>query len=152
MESGIVKNYMADRGFGFIKMEDRKDIFFHVKNGKNVTAGRSEPELSFRNARCAVDPKAGDRLMFELEQGQKGLTANPWCFAEDWKRVKKEIDSRPVSVDEPVSKKTETPFDIGQAHENKNGGPRYVGNKKRHDSFKEERQPTPYDRAKQKHS
>lgn len=151
MKSGVIKNYVADRGFGFIKMGDGKDIFFHVKNGKNVTAGRNEPELSWRNARCAVDPKAGDRLMFELAQGQKGLTADPWCFAEDWERAEQEIASRPASANEPLAESTK-PFDIGQAHENKGDKPRHTGNEKKRGNFGEERQPTPYDRAKNKHS
>lgn len=99
MKSGIVKKYFSGegpgRGFGFIKVEGGKDVFFHIKNRKNVNAEAGEPELSFIIAKCNVrDPKEGDRIMFDVVQGKKGLMAEPWCFAEDWERAMEEIASQ----------------------------------------------------------
>lgn len=145
MKSGTVKNYNADRGFGFIKIEDGKDVFFHIKNGKYVNAGKSKPELSFRNTKCTPDPKAGDRLMFEVIQGQKGLVADPWCLAEDWKRAEQEIASRPSDVAQKTIEKVAAIVDVGQqAHEGK--AQTHRKDHKKRMGREEERQTTRYKR------
>lgn len=58
--TGIIKN-VTDRGFGFITREgEAKDLFFHSKDLVNV----------------AFDSlKAGDKVNFEVVEGEKGLAA-----------------------------------------------------------------------------
>ncbi len=58
--TGIIKN-LHERGFGFITREgETKDLFFHSKDLQGVTFD----EL-----------KAGDKVTFEVVEGEKGLAA-----------------------------------------------------------------------------
>lgn len=57
---GIIKRVIRDRGFGFIRAEDGKEIFFHRS---------SLQELNFDSL------KEGQSVEFELEGGPKGPRA-----------------------------------------------------------------------------
>jgi CspA family cold shock protein len=58
--TGTIKT-LTDRGFGFISQEGQeKDLFFHSKDLSGVTFD----EL-----------KVGDKVTFEVVQGEKGLNA-----------------------------------------------------------------------------
>jgi CspA family cold shock protein len=57
---GIVKKVVRDRGFGFIKGEDGMEVFFHRTSLQN---------LNFDSL------KEGEKIRFELEQGEKGARA-----------------------------------------------------------------------------
>ena len=60
MANGIVKWFSDKRGFGFIEQENGPDVFVHHSN---------------INAQGFKSLKEGDRVTFEIEQGQKGPTA-----------------------------------------------------------------------------
>ena len=60
MATGTVKWFNDSKGFGFIEQEDGQDVFVH-HSGINTTGFRSLSE--------------GDRVEFEVEQGQKGPAA-----------------------------------------------------------------------------
>jgi CspA family cold shock protein len=60
MTNGTVKWFNASKGFGFIEQEDGPDVFVH-HSAINASGFRSLDE--------------GDRVSFDLEQGQKGLSA-----------------------------------------------------------------------------
>ncbi|HJO63191.1 MAG: cold-shock protein [Desulfobacterales bacterium] len=60
MTNGIVKWFNEQKGFGFIEQEDGPDVFVH-HSGINAAGFRSLNE--------------GDRVTFEIEQGQKGPAA-----------------------------------------------------------------------------
>jgi cold shock CspA family protein len=111
MKDGIVKNYIPDRGFGFITVKNGKDLFFHIKAGKNIRAGESGPEFS--KSKLTREPKAGDRIMFEAVQGERGMVALPWCFAEDWEQAAKQekAASLPDSATKPLVEKVEIEAD-----------------------------------------
>lgn len=56
MKNGTVKFFNKEKGFGFIKEEGGQDIFVHVSGLK-------------------ADIKENDKVVFEVEQGKKGLNA-----------------------------------------------------------------------------
>ena len=60
MATGTVKWFNDAKGFGFIEQEDGQDVFVH-HSGINSVGFRSLNE--------------GDRVEFEVEQGQKGPAA-----------------------------------------------------------------------------
>ena len=57
MEVGTVKFFNIAKGFGFIKQESGRDLFFHVS------------EIS------GAEPKDGDNVEFQVGQGRKGPCA-----------------------------------------------------------------------------
>ena len=60
MINGTVKWFSGHKGFGFIEQEDGADVFVH-HSAINATGFRSLTE--------------GDRVSFDIEQGQKGPAA-----------------------------------------------------------------------------
>ncbi len=60
MADGIVKWFNDSKGFGFIEQENGSDVFVH-HSSINATGFKSLQE--------------GDRVTFDVEQGQKGPAA-----------------------------------------------------------------------------
>jgi cold shock protein len=60
MEKGTVKWFNSAKGFGFIQRESGEDVFVHYRS---ITGN------GYKNL------EDGDKVEFEVEQGQKGLQA-----------------------------------------------------------------------------
>ena len=60
MANGIVKWFSDQKGFGFIEQEDGPDVFVH-HSGINASGFKSLRE--------------GDKVTFDIEDGQKGPAA-----------------------------------------------------------------------------
>lgn len=60
-ESGTVKWFNNDKGYGFIKRDTGEDVFVHHTAITNQAGYRTLKE--------------GDRVQFEIKQGPKGLHA-----------------------------------------------------------------------------
>ena len=60
MANGIVKWFNDSKGFGFIEQEDGSDVFVHFSEIKSD---------GFKSL------SEGDRVTFDIEQGQKGPSA-----------------------------------------------------------------------------
>jgi CspA family cold shock protein len=66
MINGTVKWFNDRKGFGFIEQVDGPDVFVH--HSAINTTGFSSPS-GFKSL------NEGDRVTFDIEQGQKGLAA-----------------------------------------------------------------------------
>ena len=56
MNKGIVKFFNQTKGFGFIKMTNDQDVFVHISGLRD-------------------EIRENDSVIFELQQGQKGMNA-----------------------------------------------------------------------------
>lgn len=57
MKTGTVKFFNSEKGFGFIEVEDEKDVFVHS------------------SALEGISLQEGDKVQFDVEKGKKGPQA-----------------------------------------------------------------------------
>lgn len=64
MESGTIKFFKTDAGYGFIQSDDGQEVFVHVSG-------------------CEEKIKKGDRVVFEIAPGKRGDNAVKVRLIED---------------------------------------------------------------------
>jgi CspA family cold shock protein len=69
MATGQVKSVLYDRGFGFIRMPDGEEVFFHREG--------LAPDVNFEMLR------PGEAVSFELRQGARGPRAENVTLERD---------------------------------------------------------------------
>lgn len=97
-EKGTVKFFdeRPDKNYGFITLESGEEIFFHLDGRFTVTIDPNSITPVF-NSRMSKDerrvPKKGERICCTKKSGAetKRVRADPWCFADDWERIEKNI-------------------------------------------------------------
>lgn len=84
---GVVR-YFSPRGFGFIRWDNPRDLFFHISSIASPVATRDgvvfEPTPRGQSPR---QPKIGDQVAFEIGQGERGSVAAHWCFSNDYEEA-----------------------------------------------------------------
>jgi hypothetical protein len=100
VEFGTVIHYNPDRRFGFLKLDEGSQLFFHLHSGAIIAAGGSDPEfgaLAIRSQRQTREPKIGDRLAFRRGRSNDDRPkAEPWGYASEWEVARETIARRPV--------------------------------------------------------
>lgn len=97
MEMGIVKFFNEKKGFGFMLVKGKEDVFFHINNYKKIEQGNEHPRFcktyERRRIMPKILPKNGDALVFERFIAPR---ADAWGFKCDYQRVEKDISTRPT--------------------------------------------------------
>ncbi len=87
MEYGKVKRYFPERGFGFIQATTGQEIFFHIRQQRELHEDLLEPRFGSEEISIHA-PQRDDLVVFRSVQGTKGLQTAEWGFREDYDRVK----------------------------------------------------------------
>jgi cold shock CspA family protein len=104
-EKGTVKFFDArdNKRFGFLTLEDGKEIFFHFNDGQYIVAGNASPEFSRKDPMFPDDdeiiisePKQGDTIIFQRSQSRKGDKASPWGYYTEWEKSAEYITQQPI--------------------------------------------------------
>jgi hypothetical protein len=95
---GVVKYFSIKGGFGFIRLAEHRDVFFHVTNRMVPFPPREDfgeegpdPVWTYVAPGTYDDakrmPHKGAKLAFVSVIGKRGPEAIPWCFEEEWERA-----------------------------------------------------------------
>ena len=64
MLKGTVKNYNADKGWGFIEGEDGEDYFFHISNLRSGQKVRNDSKVKFDSSEGQRGPEAENITLY----------------------------------------------------------------------------------------
>lgn len=88
--------------FGFLKLDDGTEIFFHFNDGQIIRAGGQVPEFTGKSTvvvdgrpRGLRDPRLDDKIVFFRTSGTRGDKASPWGFQSQWLAAEATITKRP---------------------------------------------------------
>jgi len=101
METARVKFFNAAKKYGFLKLDDGEELFFHFNDGEFIIAGEKKPKFSGRaklvirrKPRGLKDPGRDDFIVFYRSTGSKGPIASPWGFQSHYARAEAVIKAR----------------------------------------------------------
>lgn len=95
---GRVKWYSArsSNRYGFIEVAGRStDVIFRFEKGRTFV--ERDGEAAWSDARTMREPKAGDRIVFEIDTTMHRPRAMPWGFADDFDTLKQRLARRQVA-------------------------------------------------------
>ncbi len=90
-QTGTVRYCPKDKDFGFLMTETGNEYFFHFNQGREV-AICSDGSLGIGES--CPNPRAGDRILFQLSEGKKGPRAGLWFFADEVNRAVAQVERR----------------------------------------------------------
>jgi len=118
MANGVIRRLITDRGFGFIKTEDEKDLFFHRSGlqGVEFDTLREGQEVEFdmgkgRDGRSqAVGVRLTDVEVKEELPSAEDTTEAPEAVEEDSPddEVREELPSAEETTEEPEAVKEDS--------------------------------------------
>lgn len=96
-------NSANDKRYGFLMLEDGREVFFHFNDGQFVEPGEKEPQFTGSPKRVhngktyrLKDPLAEDEVVCVLSEGSRGPKAFPWSTKPIWDLAQGVIDKRPI--------------------------------------------------------
>lgn len=96
LERGKVTYLNKIKKYGFISLENGKQVFFHISTGKKVSITR-EPQPGFINPtqeNPVIFPKLGEKIIFMKHTNAKGTLAVYWAYANTYDNAVKFIADR----------------------------------------------------------
>lgn len=88
VQQGKVVSFLAERKFGFIRVEGgTTDFFFHIETRRFVTRGQNGPMFTNtprRNDDPQRIPQPGDDVVFNPATSDRGPRTGIWAFADEW--------------------------------------------------------------------
>lgn len=93
MYTGTVKHYDPSKKFGFLVFKNM-EIFFHMSFGGMMAVLSKEPE----HVPCSLDrePKIGETILFEYENGPRGLRVTKWAYPDSLKQALNQMNLRTI--------------------------------------------------------
>lgn len=97
LERGKVKFFNSIKKYGFLSLENGKQLFFHISSGKKISVTR-RPLPQFINPTSDQPlrvPIIGEEIIFEKHNTGKGPSTVYWAYAKTYDKAVNIIANRP---------------------------------------------------------
>lgn len=89
MFTGTVKHFDTEKKFGFITLKDL-EVFFHMSFG-GIMACLNGDKPEFVKCVLEREPKSGETLLFDYDQGPRGFRATKWAYPESLQQALNQV-------------------------------------------------------------
>lgn len=83
MQTGVVKSFFKDKGYGFLLVEGENDVFFHVTGYTLPVVADTKGNIVFEYGILQREPRQGDEVIFVSQKTRKGVQARAWAFHDN---------------------------------------------------------------------